>query len=73
MLNQGWQNALTASLLAFLVFVVIPKACGGDVDEDAAETAECFILWDGREYAIDCSAEEATDEDDDGTDPAADL
>lgn len=62
MLNLGWQNALTASLLAFVVFVVVPKACGGDVDEDAAESAECFIVWDGREYAIDCTAAEAAEE-----------
>ncbi len=70
MLNQGWQNAFTASMLALLIFVVIPKACGGEVDEDLAETAECFILWDGREYAIDCSADEAAQNEDDGTDPA---
>ena len=73
MLNQGWQNALTASLLAFLVFVVIPKACGGEVDEEAAESAECFVIWDGREYAIDCAAEEVAEDEGDGTDPAADL
>ncbi|MCY6381040.1 hypothetical protein [Hoeflea prorocentri] len=58
MLNQGWQNAFTASVLAFIVLFVIPKACGGEADRDVAESAECFVLWDGREYAIDCAVEE---------------
>lgn len=62
MLNLGWQNALTASLLAFAVFVVVPKTCGGEVDEETAESAECFIIWDGREYAIDCTTAEAAEE-----------
>ncbi|MEM6464355.1 MAG: hypothetical protein AAF724_20830 [Pseudomonadota bacterium] len=73
MLNQGWQNALTASLLAFVIFVVVPRACGGDVEEDVAESAECFVLWDGTEYAIDCSADEAAENEDDVTDPATEL
>lgn len=61
MLNQGWQNAFTASLLAFLILVVIPKACGNRqvADEEVVEATECYILWDGREYVVDCSTDEA--------------
>lgn len=34
--------------------VVLPKACGGEVEEEAAAETECFIQWDGREYGVDC-------------------
>lgn len=70
MLNQGWQNAFTASVLAVIVLFVIPRACGGEADRDAAESAECFVLWDGQEYAIDCSAEETKENEADDFDPA---
>ncbi len=54
MLNQGWQNAFTASVLALIIFVVIPKACGGQVEEEAAADTECFIILDGIQYAVEC-------------------
>lgn len=58
MLNAGWQNAFTASVLALLIMVVIPKACGGEVEEEAAAETQCFIQWDGREYGVDCEENE---------------
>lgn len=54
MLGSGFQQAFIAAFLAFLVFVVVPKACGGEVDEEAAETESCQIVWTGRAYEIQC-------------------
>jgi len=57
-LNTGWQYAFTASVLVLLIMGVIRKACGGEVEEEAAAETECFIQWDGREYGVDCEENE---------------
>ncbi|GKX32476.1 MAG: hypothetical protein MnENMB40S_00940 [Rhizobiaceae bacterium MnEN-MB40S] len=58
MLGSGFQQATIAAFLAFLVFVVLPKACGGEPDQEAAETETCEIHWTGRGYEIQCEETE---------------
>jgi len=54
MLNYGFQNAMTAAIISFIIFVVIPKSCGGEVNQEAAEAEACTIVWTGRGYEVQC-------------------
>lgn len=54
MLNQGWQNAFTASVLALIIMVIIPNACGGEVEQEAAADTEYYIILDGFQYEAEC-------------------